>query len=156
MNVYDDIQIIFNYRILNMKMKVITNVSFDYIMVLLVFEFFFSVVDVFFFVFLIGIEFFLVGGGPRQISNRETHLYSEINDSITLLCPIFSAIPAWYTFIIPKDSVLVGNDYLRIKHVSDSHSGMYTCRVTTNEENEGYSLTSNFYLDVYGKIFELY
>jgi hypothetical protein len=106
-------------------------------------------------------RFLLVGGGPRQISNRETYLYSEINDSITLLCPIFSAIPAWYTFIIPKDSAqsvstLVGHDYLRIKHVSNVHSGMYTCRVTTSNDNEGYSLTSNFYLDVYSKIFALY
>jgi hypothetical protein len=114
------------------------------------------VVD-FFFVFLFHIEFFLVGGGPRQISNRETHLYSEINDSITLLCPIFSAVPAWYTFITPKDAAVVGNDYLRIKHVSDNnHSGIYTCRVTTNEEGEGYSLTSNFYLDVYGNLIKQY
>ncbi len=98
----------------------------------------------------------LVGGGPRQISNRETHLYSERNDSITLLCPIFSAMPAWYTIITPKDSTIVGNDYLRIKHVSNNHLGMYTCRVTTNQEDEGYSLTSNFYLDVYGKIIDVY
>ncbi len=75
-----------------------------------------------------------------------------MNDSITLLCPIFSAIPAWYTFLTPKDSTLVGHDYLRIKHVSNIHSGMYTCRVTTNEDIEGYSLTSNFYLDVYSTI----
>lgn len=33
---------------------------------------------------------------------------------------------------------------------------MYTCRVTTKHDNEGYSLTSNFYLDVYGKISEFY
>ena len=107
---------------------------------------------------LVGVRvFFLsVGGGPRQISNRETHFYAEINDSITLLCPTFSAMPAWYSFIPPKDSSVVGNDYLRIKHLSEKHSGMYTCRVATNEEDEGYSVTSNFHLDVYGKMFELY
>jgi hypothetical protein len=118
--------------------------------------FFLSGKFIYFETLIFSYRFLLVGGGPRQISNRETHFYTEINDSITLLCPIFSAIPAWFTFIIPKDSALVNQDYLRIKHVSNIHSGMYTCRVTTNDDNEGYSLTSNFYLDVYGKIFELY
>jgi hypothetical protein len=99
-----------------------------------------------------------VGGGPRQISNRETRIYSEIHDSITLLCPIFSALPAWFTFIIPENSApgvsaLTGHDYLRINHVSNLHSGMYTCQVTTSDNNEGYSLTSNFHLDVFGRIF---
>jgi hypothetical protein len=32
---------------------------------------------------------------------------------------------------------------------------MYTCRVTTKDDKEGYSLTSNVYLDVYGKIFKV-
>jgi hypothetical protein len=129
-------------------------------MVLLVFEFFFLVVKFFLSKLLFLNRVFLVGGGPRQVSNRETHIYSEINDTITLLCPIFSALPAWFTFILPKDSLqgvsrLTGHDYLRIKHVSNVHSGMYSCRVTTNDDNEGYSLTTNFNLDVYGQIFEL-
>ncbi|CAF3726353.1 unnamed protein product [Rotaria sordida] len=105
---------------------------------------------------LVGVRvyFLSVGGGPRQISNREKHIYSEINDTITLLCPIFSALSAWFTFLIPNNSAqdissLTGYDYLRIKHVSNIHSGIYTCRVTTNDDNEGYSLTSNLYLDVY-------
>ncbi|CAF4505798.1 unnamed protein product [Rotaria sp. Silwood2] len=105
---------------------------------------------------LVGVRvFFLsVGGGPREISNREKHIYSEINDTITLLCPIFSALPVWFTFLVPNNSLedissLTGYDYLRIKHVSNIHSGNYTCRVTTNDDNEGYSLTSNLYLDVY-------
>ena len=97
----------------------------------------------------------LVGGGPRQISNRETHIYSEVNDSIALLCPIYSSIPAWYTFILPDKSTITGQDYLRMKHLTHNHSGMYTCRVTTSEESEGYSLTANTYLDVYGKTFEV-
>ncbi|CAF1248723.1 unnamed protein product [Rotaria magnacalcarata] len=106
---------------------------------------------------LVGVQvFFLsVGGGPRQLSNRETHIYSEINDSITLLCPIFSALPARFTFLIPNKAVpdtssLTRYDYLRIKHVSNLHSGMYICRVTANGGNEGYSLKSSLYLDVYG------
>jgi hypothetical protein len=90
-----------------------------------------------------------VGGGPRQISNRETRIYSEIHDSITLLCPIFSAPKN----SAPDVSALTGHDYLRINHVSNLHSGMYTCQVTTSDNNEGYSLTSNFHLDVFGRIF---
>ncbi|CAF0922556.1 unnamed protein product [Adineta steineri] len=106
---------------------------------------------------LVGVRvyFLSVGGNPREISNRELHIYSEITDTITLLCPIFSALPAWYTFIIPKDSSqgvssLTGYDYLRIKNISNIHSGIYTCRVTTTDDNQGYSLTSNIYLDIYG------
>ncbi|UJR36059.1 hypothetical protein I4U23_028795 [Adineta vaga] len=106
---------------------------------------------------LIGVRvFFLsVGGNPREITNRERQIYAEINDSITILCPIFSAMPAWFTFILPKDSrqdvsMLTGHDYLRIKQVLNTHNGICTCRATTTDDNQGFSLSSNIYLNVYG------
>ncbi|CAF0803724.1 unnamed protein product [Rotaria sordida] len=72
------------------------------------------------------------------------NIYSEINDTITLLCSIFLTLPAWFTFLISNNSLrnissLIGHDYLQIKHVSNIHSGIYTCRITTNDENEDYS-----------------
>jgi hypothetical protein len=67
-----------------------------------------------------------------------------------------SALPAWYTFIAPQPagsgiSAQTGHDYLRMRDVSDLHSGVYTCRVTTNEADDGYSLTATVHLDVFGK-----
>lgn len=106
------------------------------------------------------IDSLLVGGHPRQISNRERQIYAEVNDSITLLCPIFSTVPAWYTFLVPKGShldmsSLSGHDYLRMKQVSYAHDGTYICRVTTTDSEQGFSLMSDVYLNVYGKLHEL-
>ena len=128
---------------------------------LLVFGFFFSVVNPSVSEYRFSCNFLLVGGGPREISNREKHIYSEVNDSITLLCPIFSPLPAWFTFLIPNGSlsdpsISTGHDYLRIKHIASVHSGIYTCRVTAYDDSKGYPLTSSVYLDVYGTIFKIY
>ena len=158
MNAFDCIHIIFNSNVSNMKMKVTTNAWFDCSMDSSVYEYSFWVV-----IHLATCRFdpysnrlFSVGGGPRQVSLRETRLYAERHDSITLLCPIFSALPAWYTFVVPQPrvagiSALTGHDYLRLRNLSDLHSGVFTCRVTTSEADDGYSLTSTVHLDVFGK-----
>lgn len=102
----------------------------------------------------------LVGGEPRQIKNRETALYSEVNDSLTILCPIFAAAPAWYTFLLPGDSAqgattVTGQDYLRLEQVSTARAGTYTCRVTAGDEHDGFSRTADVRLEVYGSTSKL-